>query len=100
MDPIQTLITALEDPARIADRQKYYDAIMNAINGIQDSGVQDGLAMLDTMAIIIAQQLGGRDDGFIDGALAFLSARIRAFVPDVREAGHTAPSFVVPDNIN
>lgn len=87
------LLGLLAEPGRAELAQKYYDTMMAAMNGLDGGAPQDGLAVIEAHAAVLAHVLANGDDDLRAGALAFLAARVRHHIPLVL-ASHTEADYI------
>lgn len=87
---VRNLAAGLQEPARFEEVKRYHRALIETLNRTHTNGEQDALAMLEAIALVLAQQTAALSREERRGWLTFVAVEVEHYAPEFRAAGQAA----------
>lgn len=83
----------VKDPARFAECNFYYEALLSTLNASHRNGEQDAFALLEAIAMVLGQVTGNFPPDATTGALHYVTTRALMHAEAFVSAGKAARYF-------
>lgn len=89
------LVRAFDDPVREAEAVRYHQALLKALNETHEHGEQDGIAVMEAMARVLAQLTAGGTPCVADGFVTYVARRATELRQHVIKVGAQADHKII-----